>query len=179
MGALAGMSTIDPSRQGHAFNVEVRRPLHRPAPHRRLRQRWSARSDRRRLARAERKNDGAKLRWWDALDFPGADLEGVGAIVLAVVAAFLLVLFVAFAGPILWIVVLFFVEMLVWFVLAVAGLTACLVLGRPWQVVITDPDGVLVASVPVRGRRRAREHAATVAQRLAQGASPSAAVTTH
>lgn len=73
------MSAIDPSRRGHAFKVEVRRPLQRPAPYRRLRQRLRARRDRRRAARAARKEGGERLRWWDALDIPsGSSARPVG-----------------------------------------------------------------------------------------------------
>ena len=107
---------------------------------------------------------------------PFGDIDAGAAVALAIVAAILLVLFVIFVGPFLWLVVLFLVELLVWLVVAVAGLAAWLLLGRPWQVVITDHDDNTLASVPVRGRKRAREHAAVVEQRLTGGANPTAAI---
>ena len=158
------------------MTVAVRRPLHIANPNRRLRKRWRARSDRRRAARAARKQRGERMRWWEAFDVPFGDIDAGAAVVLAIVAAILLVLFVVFVGPFLWLVVLFLLELLVWFVVAVAGLAAWLLLGRPWQVVITDHDDNTLASVPVRGRKRAREHAAVVEQRLSGGASPTAAI---
>ena len=174
---MADPSTIDPSRQGDGLNVAVRRPLQTLNPNHRFRKRWRARNARRRAARAERKRRGEKTRWWEAFDIPLGDMDAGATVLLAIVAAILLLLFVIFAGPFLWIVVLFVVELLVWFVLAVAGLAAWLLLGRPWQVVITDRDDNTLASVPVRGRQRAREHAAVVQKRLSGGASPTAAIT--
>jgi hypothetical protein len=97
--------------------------------------------------------------------------------VVAILAAILLVLFLIFVGPILWIVVLFVVELLVWVLVAGAGWAAWLLLGRPWQVVITDHSDNTLASIPVRGRRRAREHASVVQKRLVDGASPTVAIT--
>lgn len=172
---VAEQSGIDPSRRGGAFTVEVRRPLHRANPSRRFRQRWRDRNGQRRAARARRKTDGEKTRWWEFLDLPLGD--GIAGVFLAIVAVIVLVLFVVFVGPILWIVVLFVVELLVWFVVAVAGWAAWLLLGRPWQVVITDHSDNTLASTPVRGRRRAREHAWVVQKRLVDGASPTAAIT--
>ena len=103
-------------------------------------------------------------------------MDAGATVLLAIVAAILLVLFVVFVGPFLWIVVLFVAELLVWCLLALVGLAAWLLLGRPWQVVVTDHNDKTVASVPVRGRRRAREHAAVVEKRLAGGATPTTAI---
>lgn len=174
---MADQSRIDPSRRGGAFKVAVRRPLHSANPNRRFRERWRERSDQRRAARADRKKHGEKTRWWEAFDIPLGDLEAGATAMLAIVAAILLVLFLIFVGPILWIVVLFVVELLVWFVVAVAGWAAWLLLGRPWQIVITDHSDNTLASTPVRGRRRARAHASVVQKRLVDGASPSVAIT--
>ncbi len=88
---------------------------------------------------------------------------------LAIVA---LVVFVVLAGPWLWLVVLFVVEAIVWVLLAAAGVTAAVVLRRPWNVVILDESGEQVASQQIEGRRAAARHAATVRRRLE--ASPSA-----
>lgn len=173
---MAGTSTVDPSRTGDAFNVAVRRPLQSLNPNRRFRVRLHARNARRRAARAERKRRGEKTRWWEAFDVPLGDIDVGATVLLAILAAIVLVLFVIFVGPFLWIVVLFVAELLVWFVLAIAGCAAWLLLGRPWQVVVTDHDDNTLASVPVRGRKRAREHAAVVKQRLSDGASPTAAI---
>jgi hypothetical protein len=173
---MADQSRIDPSRRGDTFEVAVRRPLHSANPNRRFRERWRERSDQRRAARADRKEHGEKTRWWEYFDLPVGDLDAGAAAVLAIVAAILLVLLLVVAGPFLWIVVLFVLELLVWFVVAVAGWAAWLLFGRPWQVVITDDSDNTLASTPVRGRRRARAHASMVQKRLLDGASPTAAI---
>lgn len=95
---------------------------------------------------------------------------------MAIVAAILFVLLIVLVGPFLWIVILFVVELLMWFLLAIAGFAAWLLFGRPWRVVITDRDDNTHASVSVRGRRRAREHAVVVQRRLSDGANPTAAI---
>ena len=102
----------------------------------------------------------------------------IGAILFAIFAIILLVLFVIVVGPLLWIVLLLLVELLVWVVLAIAGLIAWLVLRRPWRVAVVDPEGTMLASAAVRGRRAARHHAVVVERRLGDGATPTAAVTT-
>ena len=174
---MADPSTVDATWHASDLRVAVRRPLHSPNPSRRLRTRWRARTARRRAARADRKQRGEASRWWEAFDVPFGDLDAGAAVLVAIVAAILLVLFLVFAGPFLWILALFVIDLMVWFIVAVLGVAAWLLLGRPWQVVITDPNDNTVASVRVRGRKRAREHAAIVKRRLAGGASPTAAIT--
>jgi hypothetical protein len=174
---VADRSTVNPSARGDAFKVEVRRPLQSANPNRRFRMRWRTRSDQRRAARAERKQNGEKTRWWEAFDVPLGDMDGGAAAVLAIVAAILLVVILILAGPFIWILLLFAVELVMWLVLAIAGFAAWLVLGRPWRVVITDQYDNTLASIPVPGRQRAREHAAVVVKRLSDGASPTAAIT--
>jgi hypothetical protein len=172
---MTDQSTVDPSHPGEAFTVTIRRPLQSLNPNLRFRKRWRARMAQRRAARAERKQRGERTRWWEAIDVP--DLDAGAAALLAIVAAILLVVLLILVGPFLWIVVLFLVEALVWFALAVAGLVAWLLFGRPWHVVVADRDNNTLASVPVRGRRRAREHAVVVQKRLSEGATPTAAAT--
>lgn len=158
------------------FRVEVRRPLHRPNPAGRLARRWRARREQRSASRAARKDQGDKLRWWEVLDVPLGDMDAVAIVVLVIAAVVLLVLVVVVAGPFLWIVILFLVDLLLWILLALAGVGAWLLLGRPWQVVVIDHDGATVASAHVRGRRQAREHAEVVRNRIADGVSPAPAV---
>jgi hypothetical protein len=105
-------------------------------------------------------------------------MDGFAVVVFAIAGAILLVLFLVFAGPFIWILILLVLELVVWFALAIAGAAAWLLLGRPWQVAVVDLHGTTVAAVPVRGRRRAREHADVVRARLRAGALPAAAVTT-
>ena len=73
--------------------------------------------------------------------------------------------------------ILFLVDLLLWILLALAGLGAWLLLGRPWQVVVVDRDGSTAASAQVRGRRQAHDHAADVRRRIGNGMSPESAVT--
>jgi hypothetical protein len=103
-------------------------------------------------------------------------MDALAVVMLAIGAIVLLVLFVVFAGPFLWILVLFLVDLVLWMLLALAGFVSWLLLGRPWQVVVIDRDGATVASTPVRGRRQAGEHAALVRNRIASGMSPTPAV---
>lgn len=116
------------------------------------------------------------MRWWEVLDIPLGEMDAVTVAVLALAAVVLLVLFTVFAGPFVWILILFLVDLLLWILLALAGLGAWLVLGRPWQVVVVDSNGTTVASARVRGRRGAREHAAVVRTRIANGVGPVPAV---
>jgi hypothetical protein len=176
MWTMADPSSVGALGPHGEFIVEVRRPLHRPNPADRLVGRWRARRDQRRAARAARKEQGDKLRWWEVLDVPFGDLDALAVVVLVVAAIALLVLSVVFVGPLVWILLLFLVDLVLWLLLALAGLGAWLVLGRPWQVVVIDHDGATVASAPVRGRRRAREHAVVVRNRLADGVGPAPAV---
>ncbi len=156
---------------GGEFTVEVRRPLYRPSPTRRLGHRWRARREQRRAERAHRRTDHSEPRWYDFLDIPfGLDAFAVLAAVVA------LVLLLVFGLPFVWILVLFVVEFLLWIGLAVVGAAAWLVLGRPWQVVVVDSTGADVAAVAVRGRRSSREHGALVRSRLDAGSTPVAAV---
>jgi hypothetical protein len=103
-------------------------------------------------------------------------MDAFAIVVLVVAAVVLLGLFVVVAGPFLWILILFLADLLLWMLLALAGLGAWLLLGRPWQVVVIDHDGATVASARVSGRRQAREHAAVVRNRIANGMSPAPAV---
>jgi hypothetical protein len=169
-------SSVGRTRHDEEFRVEVRRPLHRPSPAGRLVDRWRARREQRRASRAARKERGDKLRWWEVLDVPFGDLDAVAVVVLVIAAVALLVLSVVFVGPFLWILILFLVDLLLWVLLALAGLGAWLLLGRPWQVVVIDHDGATIASAGLRGRRQAREHAAVVRKRIADGANPAQAV---
>lgn len=156
---------------GAGFVVELRRPLHRAPPHRRLMQRWEARQRRRK--RSDKGGDSTS-NWADAAELSSgcsgdAGLAILGVIVLAVV--------LVLAGPWMWLLVLFLVDLLLWIVLGLAGLAAWLLFRRPWQVVVVDGwTGDLVAAQRVDGRRRAAEHARLVEQRLASGMSPGVAV---
>lgn len=156
------------------LSVEVRRPLQRPAPHRRLRQRAAAR----RRRRKERREQGDS-NWWDVPDLSLGD-DPVSAVIAFVVIAIALVLFFVFVGPWLWLVILFLVELLIWLVLGLVGLAAWLVFRRPWHVAVVDTStGATVATHAVDGRRRARDHATVVEQRLANGIRPDLAVVGH
>jgi len=137
--------------------------------------RWNARLETRRAERAARKDRGDTLPWWEVLHVPLGELDAAKAVVLAIAALVVLVVLLAFSGPFLWILILFVVDLVLWILLAVAGVAAWL-LGRPWEVVVIDSDNATVASARVRGRRGAREHAEIVRARIAHGMSPVSAV---
>ena len=175
---MDSVTTIGPNDEASVFSVEVRRPLHRPSPWRRLRERWRVSAERRRAARARRKAAGKKVSWWEGFDVPLGEMDSVVVVVVSIVTVIVLVALAFSVGPFVWLLVLFVVELAIWLLLALVGLVAWLVLGRPWQVSVVDRDGVTVASVPVRGRRSAHERAVIIQNRLAGGATPSAAVCT-
>lgn len=144
--------------------------MQRAAPHRR----FLARARARRTRRSGGTSDGSG-HWWDLGNLPSGD-DPISAVIGIVVAIVLVVLFVVFVGPWLWLLVLFLVELVVWLALGLAGLTAWLVFRRPWSVVVLDESGATVAAHSVHGRRRARDHATLVEQRLAGGFDPATAV---
>lgn len=159
------------------FVVEVRRPLHMENPFRRLSRRWNMQRARRRGKRAARRDNGNgnPTEWTAALDGLDAVDEGV-PVVLALVAVVALVAALVLAGPLIWVLVVFVVELLAWGLFALVGIGAWLVLRRPWRVVVLDRDGSEVAAAAVRGRRAAHAHAADVEGRLALGLNPISAV---
>jgi hypothetical protein len=155
------------------YTVEVRRPLHRDSPWRRMRARWTSRRDARRKQaeqrRAERGDTGST--WCDFIPVP-FDLDVVAVVFLL----FALALAAFFLGPYLWLGVLFGVELIVWVVLTGIGYAAWLVFGRPWTVAVVDTDGKDVTTADVRGRRQARLTAETIRRHLAAGLAPDAAM---
>lgn len=173
---MADPSSSGSAGQDEALRVEVRRPLHRPNPAGRLLHRLRARREQRRASRAARKDQGDKLRWWEVFDVPFGDMDALAVAVLVIGAIVLLVVSALFVGPLLWILILFLVDLLLWALLALAGLGAWLLLGRPWHVVVVDHQGAIIASARVRGRRRAHEHAAVVRNRIADGIDEAQAV---
>ena len=102
-----------------------------------------------------------KVSWSDFLEFPVDDL-GLLAIVLAVIAAALLLWFAVI--PLL--LILF--DILVVLVLFIAGITARVLLRRPWTVVATRIDGVEIEREVV-GWRASRDEMATMRRQLEQG----------
>ena len=102
-----------------------------------------------------------KVSWSDFLEFPVDDL-GLLAIVLAVIAAALLLWFAVI--PLL--LILF--DILVVLVLFIAGITARVLLRRPWTVVATRIDGVEIEREVV-GWRASRDEMATMRKQLEQG----------
>jgi hypothetical protein len=138
-----------------SYVVELRRPLHMESPVKRFVRRW-----RERRRRPKRDRSHLEPRWYDAFDVPGD--WGVAAVVVALLAIILLIV----AGPWLWLIVLLLVDAIVWVVLAAVGVTAALVLRRPWRVVIVDDDGRELAWQEITGRRAARRHVDVVRSRL-------------
>lgn len=157
---------------GPDYTVEVRPPLHRPSPVARLRTRWA---DRRRKRRD--KNSGL-----DGVDLVGDAVGGlgddIGAAIAVIAAAIAVILLVVVFGPYLLLLVVFAVEMAFWLAVTAAGVTAVFVLRRPWNVVVIDAGGEVVASATVAGRRAAAGHADMVRARLGGGMTPATAILT-
>jgi hypothetical protein len=155
------------------YTVEVRRPLHRDSPSRRMRTRWTARRDARRKQAEQRRAERghAESKWYDFIPVP-FDLNVIAVAFL--LFAFALAAF--FFVPYLWLGVLFGVELIVWVALTGIGYAAWLLLGRPWTVAVVGTDGEDVATADVRGRRQARLAAETIRRHLAAGLAPDAAM---
>jgi hypothetical protein len=155
------------------YTVEVRRPLHRDSPWRRIRARWTSRRDARlkqaEQRRAERGDTGST--WYDFIPVP-FDLDVVAVVLLL----FALALAAFFLVPYLWLGLLFGVELVVWVVLTCIGYAGWLLFGRPWTVAVVDAGGEDVAITDVRGRRQARLTAETIRRHLAAGLAPAAAM---
>ncbi|MEZ5377435.1 MAG: hypothetical protein R2733_13095 [Acidimicrobiales bacterium] len=98
-----------------------------------------------------------------------------GLAIMAIATVIAVGLLALLVGPFVWILVGFAIDLLLWLFLAVIGLVAWLVLGRPWQVVVVDQHGDSHAEVEVRGRRAAHALAVVVSDRLAAGLDPQAA----
>jgi hypothetical protein len=136
-----------------------------------IRRRWTPRWTRvdvgKRFRQFHRRRSGSgksddRRRWWEWLDFPVGDDFGLLVIIGAVIAAVLLLWFAVI--PLL----LVLVDVLVVVVVFVVGVSARVLLRRPWTVVATRIDGVEIEREVV-GWRDSRDEMVALRAQIERG----------
>jgi hypothetical protein len=102
--------------------------------------------------------------WWEVIDIPFDAIDDIRALVL--IPVMIVVLLILWFAVIPVLLILF--DVLIVIVLFLAGITARVLLRRPWTVVATSSDGVEIEREVV-GWRASRDEMATLCRELEQG----------